>query len=184
MQHARVLKLELRPLSAERPDRQTLGQVVSQAELLSRRGGWKHAGQGVVCAAGCFDLLHPGHVRLLEQARGLGDLLVVVLESDEAARRRFSQPKVPDRNTPPRPVTPAAERAEIVAALAAVDYVTIVEDGSPREFLARFSPDIFVMASPSELSDLERLGCKIVRVAPEPGYSTSLLIERIREARP
>ena len=143
-----------------------------------------------MCASGCFDLLHPGHVRLLEQARGLGGVLIVLLESDEDARRRFSQPKVPDRTAPARPVTDAAKRAEIVAALAAVDYVTIVEGGSPREFLARLSPDTLVVAANSdtdarrEPDGLAPAGCKIVRVAPEPGYSTSLLIGRIREARP
>lgn len=149
-----------------------------------------------MCVSGCFDLLHPGHIRLLEQARSLGDVLVVALESDKAARARFSHPNAPSRNTPARPVTAAAERAEIVAALASVDYVLIVEDGSIEEFLASLSPDVFVAAMPAggdaavqrELSDLERAGCKIVRVPPEPGYSTSLLIERIiergGEARP
>jgi len=113
------------------------------------------------------------------------------MESDEAARARLSQPNVPGRNTPARPVTSAAERAEIVAALASVDYVIVVEEGSIGEFLASLSPDVFVAAmhggsdaaARRETSDLERVGCKIVRVAPEPGYSTSLLIERIREAR-
>ena len=145
-----------------------------------------------MCVGGCFDLLHPGHIRLLEQARSLGDVLVVLLESDHAARARFSQPSVPAGSALARPVVLAAERAEIVASLAAVDYVTIIEDGSPAEFLVLLSSDIFVATTPlagdaaarRELNDLERLGCKIVRVAPEPGYSTSLLIERIREARP
>ena len=145
-----------------------------------------------MCVSGCFDLLHPGHVRLLEQARSLGDVLVVLLESDRAARARFAQPNVSSGNTLARPVTAAAERAEIVASLAAVDCVTIVEDSFLPEFSASFSPDVFVVAAPAggdaatrrELNDLERLGCKVVRVAPEPGYSTSLLIERIREARP
>jgi len=157
-----------------------LGQVVSQSELISYRGRWKGAGKGVVCASGCFDLLHPGHIRLLEQARSLGDILVVALESDASAHQRHAT----------RPITPAAERAEIVAALAAVDYVVEIDDSSPRSFLEKFLPDVFVEGSSSrrdaaspEARALEALGCKVVRVPLEPGYSTALLIQHITESR-
>ena len=157
-----------------------MGQVVSQSELISYRGRWKGAGKGVVCASGCFDLLHPGHIRLLEQAHSLGDILVVALESDAAARSRLAS----------RPITPAAERAEILAALAAVDYVVELDDSSPRPFLESFLPDVFVEGSASrrgtaspEAGALEALGCKVVRIPFEPGYSTALLIQRITESR-
>jgi len=181
----RMLKLKVRRSSPGGSTGRRLGQVVSQAELISLRGGWKHAGRGVVCASGCFDLLHPGHSRFLEQARAFGDVLVVAIESDEAVRARFAQQ---DRNTSARPFNPAAERAEVLAALAAVDFVTVVEGESPVRFLARLSPEIVVTAAgrdataDREPSDLERLACKVVRVAPEPGYSTTLLIGRILES--
>ncbi|HXQ27215.1 MAG TPA: adenylyltransferase/cytidyltransferase family protein [Candidatus Acidoferrales bacterium] len=171
-----------------------MGQVVSQSELISYRGRWKGAGKGVVCASGCFDLLHPGHIRLLEQARSLGDILVVALESDAAARKRFGPREAAPGNgakkNAPRPITPAAERAEILAALAAVDYVVEFDEPSPRSFLEAFLPDVFVEGSASrrdvaspEAGALEALGCKVVRVPFEPGYSTALLIQRITESR-
>jgi len=151
-----------------------------------------------VCASGSFDLLHPGHIRLLEQARSLGDILVVVLESGAAARERLgSAAGAPDstldngaKKGTLSPITPAAERAEILAALAAVDYVVELGDSSHRSFLEKFLPDVFVEglasrrheASP-EAGALEALGCKVVRIPFEPGYSTALLIQRIKKAR-
>jgi rfaE bifunctional protein nucleotidyltransferase chain/domain len=166
-----------------------LGQVVSQAELISRRGAWKRAGKVVVCASGCFDLLHPGHIRLLEHARSLGDILVVAIESDASVHARSEARTAPGRSAPPRPITRAAERAEILAALAAVDSVVEFEGAASHEFLARFLPDVVLVGGSTgsdsvalrDADELERLGCRIARVPLEPGYSTALLIERIRE---
>jgi rfaE bifunctional protein nucleotidyltransferase chain/domain len=188
---SRVLKLKVRPVPVDRPDRQTLGQVVSQAELISLRGAWKRAGKAVVCASGCFDLLHPGHIRLLEHARSLGDVLVVAIESDASVRARSAAGMAPGRNPPPRPITPAVERAEILAALAAVDVVVELEGASSHQFLARFLPDVVIVGGSAgsdsvasrDAVELERLGCKIARVPLEPGYSTASLIERILELR-
>jgi rfaE bifunctional protein nucleotidyltransferase chain/domain len=170
-----------------------LGQVVSQSELIHHRGEWKRNGQGVVCASGRFDLLHPGHVRLLEQARALGDILVVAVQSDASVRASASQ-KIQSRQqrgkyTPPLPITPANERAEILAALAAVDYVVEFDEPSLREFLAHLPPDIFVRgaaagaeeATSSDDRAFEAMGCKVVRVPLEPGYSTARLVDRIAE---
>jgi rfaE bifunctional protein nucleotidyltransferase chain/domain len=154
-----------------------LGQVVSQSELISRRGGWKHNGQVVVCAVGRFDLLHPGHVRLLEQARALGDVLVVGINSDASSNAA-------------RPATAPAERAEILAALKCVDC-TVVLDGSTDQFLKILAPEILVEGGapdtpgatlPSCLH-LVAPGCKLVRIPLEPGFSTATLMERIRQAR-
>jgi rfaE bifunctional protein nucleotidyltransferase chain/domain len=144
-----------------------------------------------VCANGCFDLLHPGHIRLLEYARTFGNILVVTIESDAAVRARLAARKAPTTYFPERPITPAGERAEVLSALAAVDYVVEFEGASPREFLARLQPDVIVVggstgSNPSELQSAgepETLGCKVVRIPLEPGYSTSRLIERIRESR-
>ena len=169
--------------------------IVSQSELILQRPEWKRNGQRVVCVAGVFDLLHPGHIRLLEQARGLGDVLVVALQSDASIRsnrRQNSQAAA----TPSRaggqiaarqPITPATERAEILTAVAAVDYVVEFDQPTPRELVARLAPDIVVNggepgSEESALLDDEALnagGGRVVRVALEPGYSTSLLIERI-----
>jgi rfaE bifunctional protein nucleotidyltransferase chain/domain len=168
-----------------------LGQVVSQSELISLRGQWKRAGKGVVCASGCFDLLHPGHIRLLEHASSLGDILVVAIESDAAAGVRLAPHNGSAKKIPARPITPSAERAEILAALAAVAYVVEFEGPSPREFLARLLPDVIVLggsggsdvSAPREFADLEALGCKVARIPLEPGYSTSGLIVRILERR-
>ncbi|MGD0955393.1 MAG: adenylyltransferase/cytidyltransferase family protein [Candidatus Acidiferrales bacterium] len=164
-----------------------MGQVVSQAELILRRGEWKRNGHGVVCASGCFDLVHPGHIRLLEQARSLGDVLVVAVQSDASFRKGF----VPAKRAAPeiaRPIIPAAERMEILAALAAVDYAVEFDAPSPHGFLLRLAPDVFVEGGTARESSLresesETLGCRIVRFPLEPGYSTARLIERITELR-
>jgi len=166
-----------------------LGQVVSQTELILHRGDWKRNGRVVVCASGAFDLLHPGHIRLLEQARSLGEILVVALDSDAAVRARSAGNGAASEAL--RPITPAAERAEILAALAAVDYVVEFDDPSPREFLTRLQPDIFVeggaigagQSSEIDATELHALGCKVVRIPLEPGYSTARLIQRIAEVR-
>jgi rfaE bifunctional protein nucleotidyltransferase chain/domain len=173
---------------------QVLGQVVSQRELLARRGEWKRTGKGVVCTYGAFDLLHPGHVRLLEQARDFGDILVVAVQSDALVRAAAAETRHGEsrgRIVVARPVTPAAERAEILAALSAVDFVTIVQE-SLVQFLQIFRPDVFVCggepgggSSVSDIADrglesiLAEIGCQFVRLPLEPGYSTTQLIERI-----
>src|SRR5580704_6141654 len=110
--------------------------VVSQFELILQRQEWKRNGKRVVCVAGVFDLLHPGHVRLLEQARASGDILVVGVQSDVRAR---------EEKGPNRPVTPAAERAEILSALAAVDFAVILNDERADEFIAQLAPDAVVL---------------------------------------
>jgi len=161
-----------------------LSSVVSRDELIQLRQEWKQQGRKVVCVAGGFDLLHPGHIRLLEQARALGDVLVVAVEGDKSARRRAAQ------SSPARPVTPAAERAEILSALAAVDCVAEFDDASPSSWPAQLLPDIFVTggaagdeATRREDKALAAQGCRVVRFPLEPGYSTSLLIDRIQQLR-
>jgi cytidyltransferase-like protein len=152
--------------------------------------------------AGAFDLLHPGHVRLLEQARGLGDMLVVALQSDESVRIATEQAdklvgslgvpavaSVGAGKRPARPITPAAERAEILAALAAVDFVALFEESTAAEFIARLAPDVFAQggeadSSANDCADddaVKAAGGQVVRLPLEPGYSTSRLVERITE---
>ena len=174
-----------------------MGQVVSQLELLSRRGDWKRTGKRVVCAYGAFDLLHPGHIRLLEETRDFGDLLVVAVQSDAMVRATAAAPR---NSVDPatnggieKPITPAAERAEILAALRAVDFAVVTDDPL-AEFLRKLQPDTFVcgdepVGRPTSAArdglarSLAAIGCKLVRLPIEPGCSTSLLIERITGRR-
>lgn len=166
--------------------------IVSQSELILQRREWKRNGKRVVCVAGAFDLLHPGHVRLLEQARGLGDVLVVALQSDASVRRSGEGGGTGEGTAATggsRPITSAAERAEILTALAAVDYVVEFEEATPREFIARFTPDVVVKGGQAGLreselrddEDVKAAGGQAVRVPFEPGYSTSALIARITQ---
>jgi rfaE bifunctional protein nucleotidyltransferase chain/domain len=156
--------------------------VVSQSELILQRSEWKRNGKRVIYATGVFDLLHPGHIRLLEQARALGDILVVGVHSDLRARRAKG---------PNRPVTPAAERAEILAALAAVDFVLVLSDEDSCEFLAQLAPDAMVqdrdqgssIGFETNSGTVRSAAIKVIYIPPEPGHSTSRLIERIQQFR-
>jgi rfaE bifunctional protein nucleotidyltransferase chain/domain len=157
--------------------------VVSQSDLILQRREWKRNGKRVVCAVGVFDLLHPGHLRLLEQARALGDILVVLVQSDARAR---------EEKGAGRPVTPATERAEIVAALAAVDgAVELQNQPAEGKFIAELAPDLLVLGartSPRKTSASRHdppsaLGINVKEIPPEPGHSTSRLIERVKQFR-
>jgi rfaE bifunctional protein nucleotidyltransferase chain/domain len=156
--------------------------VVSQSELILQRREWKRNGKRVVCAIGVFDLLHPGHVRLLEQARATGDILIVGVQNDARAR---------EEKGPNRPVTPASERAEILSALAAVDFAVILDDERADEFIAQLAPDAMVQGCDTasgkhiaaEISAAQAAGVKVIQIPPEPGHSTSRLIERIKQLR-
>jgi rfaE bifunctional protein nucleotidyltransferase chain/domain len=157
-----------------------LGKVVSQDELILQRREWKRNGKRVVFASGVFDLLHPGHVRLIEQARSLGDVVVlgVQMGSGEAS--------VKNARTP---ITPAAERAEILAALAAVEAVVEFDAPDARKLIASLAPDVMVKGGSAgsdasafrDDAEAEAAGIKVVRIPLEPGYSTTRLLERIAE---
>jgi len=140
-------------------------------ELVNRL---ERQGQRVVLAFGCFDLLHPGHTRYLAAARKLGDVLLVAVNSDRSALALKG---------PGRPILPAPERAEIMAALEAVDYVTIFDDPSPAALISRMRPRIVVQAAgddsleSSSLEPIGAAGAQIIRLPMVPGYSTSLLIQ-------
>lgn len=164
-----------------------MGCVISQDELILRRGEWKRNGKSVVFACGRFDLLHPGHVRLLEQARSSGDVLVVGIESDASAHGKEAH-YAPGAPSPQHPITPTAERAEIVAALAAVDFAVEFDANSTRQIIARLAPEIIVKggeagSDESVFRDDEAFaaaGIKVIRIPLEPGHSTARLIERIK----
>jgi D-glycero-beta-D-manno-heptose 1-phosphate adenylyltransferase len=153
-----------------------LGIVVAQDELLTRVADAKRTGRRVVFTNGCYDLLHPGHTRLLEQARDLGDILILALNSDRSVR---------ENKGTDRPIVDEAERAEVAAALAAVDYVVLFDEATPREIIARVLPDVLVKGGdwgPNEIvgrQEVEAAGGRVVSIPFEPGYSTSSIIERI-----
>src|SRR6201988_527564 len=112
-----------------------MGKIVSQQELIEVTAREKRNGRRVVFTNGCFDLLHPGHIRSLELARELGDALIVGLNSDASVRQLKGEG---------RPVISERERAEILAALESVDAVVIFDDLTPREVIARLLPDVLV----------------------------------------
>jgi rfaE bifunctional protein nucleotidyltransferase chain/domain len=132
----------------------------------------------VVFTNGCFDLLHPGHVRLLEQARSLGDVLIVAINTDASVQRNKG---------PKRPITPEGERAEILAGLAAVDFVTMFDEPTPREIVAAILPAVLVKGSdwgPNEIvgrEEVEGAGGVVISIPLESGYSTTNLLERIQQ---
>ncbi len=151
--------------------------MVSQAEVILHVADAKRNGRRVVFTNGCFDLLHPGHIRCLEQARSLGDALVVAINSDASVRGLKGAS---------RPVVPQEERAELLAALACVEYVTLFDAPTPRELIARILPDVLVKGGDwgsDEIvgrEEVETAGGRVVSIPLEPGYSTSALLSRIR----
>jgi rfaE bifunctional protein nucleotidyltransferase chain/domain len=151
--------------------------ITDLGALLHERRGWKAAGRVVVFTNGCFDILHPGHVALLEQARAHGDVLVVGLNSDASVARLKGAG---------RPVIPQAERAEALLALEAVDRVAIYDEDTPREIVAALLPDVLVKGADWAAdrivgrAEVEAAGGRVVRVELVPGRSTSAVLERIR----
>jgi D-beta-D-heptose 7-phosphate kinase/D-beta-D-heptose 1-phosphate adenosyltransferase len=147
------------------------------ADLLAERRGWRETGRRVVLTNGCFDLLHPGHVALLEAARREGDRLVVALNSDVSVRGLKGEG---------RPVVPEAERAETLLGLEAVDRVVLYDEPTPLEVIRALRPDVLVKGADwaaDEIvgrAEVEEAGGRVVRVALVPGRSTSALVERIR----
>lgn len=152
-----------------------MGRFYTRAELLNERAQWKLQGQRVVFTNGCYDLLHPGHIRLLEQARSLGDLLVLALNSDASVRRMKG---------PTRPLVAEDERAEMALALEAVDAVTLFDEETPRELIAVLLPDVLIKGADwahfvAGREEVEAAGGQVLTVALEPGYSTTNLVEKI-----
>ena len=154
-----------------------MGKVVTQDALILHVREHKGNGQRVVFTNGCFDLLHQGHIRVLEEARALGEVLVVALNTDASVRRSKG---------PSRPVLPEGERAEIMAALAAVDYAVLFDDPTPRDLIARVLPDVLVKGADwgeNEIvgrEEVEGAGGRVVSIPLEPGYSTTAILEAMR----
>jgi D-beta-D-heptose 7-phosphate kinase/D-beta-D-heptose 1-phosphate adenosyltransferase len=148
----------------------TLERTFELVEDLKRRG------KRVVFTNGCFDLLHPGHTRVLAEARKLGDVLIVAINSDLSARALKGQE---------RTIQPEAERAEILAAMRAVDYVTIFDDLTPQSIIARMLPQVLVKGGdwgPDGIvgrAVVEAAGGLVVSIPVVQGYSTSSIIQAV-----
>ncbi len=155
-------------------------KVIGRDSLAARATGWHAEGKRVVFTNGCFDLLHAGHLSLLEDAARQGDVLVLAINSDESVRRLKG---------PQRPIVPAAERANLLAALSCVDAVTIFDEDTPLETLRMVRPNVLVKGQDYALANVvgrdlvESWGGRVVLVPLMPEKSTSALVERIRGDR-
>ena len=155
-----------------------MGRVLDRDELRRRVTEDRRAGRTIVFTNGCFDLLHPGHVRSLADARRLGDRLVVGVNGDASVARLGKGPG--------RPVLGEAERAEVLAALEVVDYVSIFDEDTPLELIHAVLPDVLVKGG--DWSDADIVGADFVRgrggrverMRYHPGLSTTELLRRIR----
>ncbi|MEP7274413.1 MAG: D-glycero-beta-D-manno-heptose 1-phosphate adenylyltransferase [Acidobacteriota bacterium] len=151
--------------------------ILSLSDLQSERQRLRSNGRRVVFTNGCFDLLHPGHVRYLAQARSLGDVLIVGLNSDRAVRELKGSA---------RPVLTEGERSEVMAALSSVDYVIVFDDVSPRDLIAALLPDILVKGADWGIGEIigrdevEAAGGEVRTLPFVEGLSTTEIIERIR----
>ena len=160
-----------------RRDNRTDGGVLSPDRIVSLVRRVRGAGGVVVFTNGVFDLLHPGHVRYLRQARSLGATLIVGINSDASVRRNKGAG---------RPINPEMERAEVLAALEHVDAVVIFDEDTPAEIIHLVQPDILVKGAdwPADQivgrDTVEARGGRVVRVEVEQGYSTSSLVDRVR----
>lgn len=145
--------------------------------FIAARAGWKRDGRRLVLTNGCFDLLHAGHVALLEQARAHGDLLVVAINSDASVRALKGAP---------RPLLPEAERAELLAALEPVERVLVYDEPTPLAVVRALLPEVLVKGADWGEgaivgSDVVLAhGGRVARVALIPGRSTSAILERAR----
>ncbi|MEQ1727080.1 MAG: D-glycero-beta-D-manno-heptose 1-phosphate adenylyltransferase [Vicinamibacterales bacterium] len=135
------------------------------------------AGRRVVFTNGVFDLLHPGHVRYLQQARALGDVLVIGINTDRSVRANKG---------PERPITPEDERAEVLAALECVDGVAIFDEETPFDIISELQPDVLVKGADWAHDAIvgrdivEARGGRVVRVAVEQGHSTTSIVQKIK----
>jgi rfaE bifunctional protein nucleotidyltransferase chain/domain len=134
----------------------------------------------VVFTNGCYDILHPGHIRLLERARGLGDILILALNTDASVARLKG---------PSRPLMGESERARMALALEAVDAVTFFDEDTPRELIAEVLPDILVKGADwahfiAGREEVEAAGGKVMALALEPGYSTTNIEKELLTRQP
>jgi rfaE bifunctional protein nucleotidyltransferase chain/domain len=152
-----------------------VGIFYSRDELVRARSQWKAVGKKVVFTNGCYDLLHPGHIRLLERARSLGDILILALNSDASVQRLKG---------PSRPLIPEGDRVQVSLGLEAVDAVTLFDEDTPRELISAVLPDVLVKGADwahwiAGREEVEAAGGVVMPLSLEPGYSTTGIVETI-----
>jgi D-glycero-beta-D-manno-heptose 1-phosphate adenylyltransferase len=156
-------------------------KIISRREVVSALTARRKQGQRVVFTNGCFDLMHVGHTRYLQAARDLGDLLVVGVNTDRSVR---DLDKGADR-----PIVPEQQRAEVLAALACVDYVVLFDEADPGRLIAEIQPDVLVKGgdwTPDKIigrETVEARGGAVKTIPLVPGVSTTAIVERIRGSR-
>ena len=156
-------------------------RVLTQPETRAFAGRLRGAGQRIVFTNGVYDLLHPGHIRYLQQARSLGDVLIVGVNADASVRRNKGSM---------RPINPERERAEIVAALDCVEAVVLFDEDTPGEIIQLVEPDVLVKGADWPADQIvgrhtvEARGGRVVRIPVERGYSTTSILDRIKETSP
>lgn len=146
-----------------------MSRLYTRDKLVAQRDIWRRENKRVVFTNGCYDILHPGHVRLLERARSLGDVLILALNTD-ASVRRFKGPT--------RPFYNEAQRADLASHLAAVDAVTMFDEDTPRELIAVVIPDVLVKGADwahfiAGREEVEAAGGQVHALPLEPGFSTT-----------
>jgi D-beta-D-heptose 7-phosphate kinase/D-beta-D-heptose 1-phosphate adenosyltransferase len=152
-------------------------KILSLPESVALVEHLRHDGRTVVFTNGVFDILHPGHVRYLDDARREGDALIVGLNSDRSVRTIKG---------PSRPITPENERAEVLAALACVDAVVVFDEDDPQRIIDRLQPDVLAKGADWALDRIigrdavETRGGRVVRIPLAEGYSTSAIIKKIQ----
>jgi rfaE bifunctional protein nucleotidyltransferase chain/domain len=157
------------------------GRILGAEDVAQIRDGMDREGKRLVFTNGCFDILHPGHVRYLRQARLLGDALVVGLNGDRSVRELKGEG---------RPVNPEADRAEVLAALGCVDYVVVFGEKRATRLLRTVRPHIYAKGGdytpesldPDERAALDECGARITILPLVPGRSTTSVLERMQAA--
>ena len=153
-----------------------MGESVNIKELLEIVSGLKAQGKTIVTTNGCFDILHAGHVRYLKQAKELGDVLVVCLNSDASVKRLKG---------PSRPLNPEYDRAEVLSALSSVNYVVIFEEDTPSSILEKIKPNIHVKGGDyteetlPEAAIIKAAGGRVAFIPLVEGRSTTNIIKRM-----
>lgn len=146
-----------------------MGVLYNRPELVKQRAAWKAGGKTVVFTNGCYDILHPGHIRLLERSRSEGDVLILALNTDASVARLKG---------PTRPLMSEQDRAAMALALEAVDAVTFFDEDTPRELIAEVLPDILIKGADwahfiAGREEVEAAGGKVLALSLEPGFSTT-----------
>jgi rfaE bifunctional protein nucleotidyltransferase chain/domain len=152
-----------------------MSNLYARSELLHQRQAWKSAGKKVVFTNGCYDILHPGHIRTLERARSLGDVLILALNTDASVQRMKG---------PTRPFFDEQTRAALALHLEAIDAVTLFDEDTPRELIASLLPDVLVKGADwahfvAGREEVEAAGGIVHTLPLEPGFSTTNIVEQL-----